>query len=74
MSQMTSVILVWDGDIGATLTCACGIETFKNIYVGDVVECDACHRVWRLSRTVACEPATEQEVADYHNALFGSIR
>ena len=67
----TSAILVWNGDIEAKLTCVCGTETSKDVWVGDIIECEACHRFWRLCRTVACEPATEREIADHRVRYFG---
>lgn len=67
-----SAFLVWNGyEVTANFTCTCGADTEKDVGVGDVIECSGCHQIWRPLRTVACEPATAREIADYRARYYG---
>jgi hypothetical protein len=63
--------LTWNGDVGMRLTCACGAESKLDVWLHDVIECQACHRVWRPNLVITCEPATAAEIADYRWHYYG---
>lgn len=59
---MTFAKIEWDGgEVGATLVCSCGAETFSDIRMRDFIECSSCHKAWKPLLCVSCEAVTEEE-------------
>ena len=70
-----SANLVWDGSIGATAKCACGVTTeIQDLYFDSLIECMVCHRVWRPLPKIACAQLAEKEAADFLDRYYGGKR
>jgi hypothetical protein len=68
-------LYMWDGyEVMAALTCLCGHVTDSEIGTDSMIECAACHRVWKPGRRVHCEPAAPQEVERYLVERYGAAR
>ena len=59
--SVASAVLGWEGSDGyVSLCCTCGNTTELSMCGTDTpVECGSCHRFWKFTLKVACQPAEE---------------